>query len=201
MGDRGDMFQNSQIPKRPDGGQGVVTAPPKLISVAAFLEGRKEAQAFPTFGSERTGAPVVAFCRIDDNVASGFGSRSRSPDAVIVQDPTLLHQVDLVWRPGGRRLPAAQYDPHVIAELEGSAHMWSGSRLERMHVTVDRRQTSAPRVLWGDRFRTRRYSAPFAALTQTRVSMRDPWPPRSKRPDSPDRKPGKGECVRRGTGV
>ena len=46
------------------GGQGVVTAA-ELLSVAAFAEGRY-AQAFPTFGSERTGAPVVAFCRIDD---------------------------------------------------------------------------------------------------------------------------------------
>ena len=46
------------------GGQGVVTAA-ELLSVAAFDEGR-HAQAFPSFGSERTGAPVVAFCRIDD---------------------------------------------------------------------------------------------------------------------------------------
>ena len=74
------------------GGQGVVTAA-ELLSVAAFDEGR-HAQAFPTFGSERTGAPVVAFCRIDDRPI-----RSRDPiaepDVVIVQDPTLLHQVDL----------------------------------------------------------------------------------------------------------
>ena len=46
------------------GGQGVVTAA-ELLSVAAFEQGR-HAQAFPSFGSERTGAPVVAFCRIDD---------------------------------------------------------------------------------------------------------------------------------------
>jgi len=45
------------------GGQGVVTAA-ELLSVAAFLDGR-HSQAFPSFGSERTGAPVVAFCRID----------------------------------------------------------------------------------------------------------------------------------------
>jgi pyruvate ferredoxin oxidoreductase gamma subunit len=45
------------------GGQGVVTAA-ELLSVAAFLE-REFAQAFPSFGSERTGAPVMAFCRID----------------------------------------------------------------------------------------------------------------------------------------
>ena len=46
------------------GGQGVVTAA-EMLSIAAFEEGR-HAQAFPSFGSERTGAPVVAFCRIAD---------------------------------------------------------------------------------------------------------------------------------------
>jgi pyruvate ferredoxin oxidoreductase gamma subunit len=74
------------------GGQGVVTAA-ELLSLAAFDEGR-HAQAFPSFGSERMGAPVVSFCRIDDHEI-----RSREPvvrpDALIVQDPTLLHQVDV----------------------------------------------------------------------------------------------------------
>ena len=46
------------------GGQGVVSGA-EMLSVAAFLEGRY-AQAFPSFGSERMGAPVMAFCRIDD---------------------------------------------------------------------------------------------------------------------------------------
>lgn len=74
------------------GGQGVVTAA-ELLSVAAFDEGRY-AQAFPSFGSERTGAPVVSYCRIDVKPI-----RSREPvvepDLVIVQDVTLLHHVDL----------------------------------------------------------------------------------------------------------
>lgn len=74
------------------GGQGVVTAA-ELLSVAAFDQGH-HAQAFPSFGSERTGAPVVSFCRIDDHPI-----RVREPivcpDAVIVIDPTLLHQVDV----------------------------------------------------------------------------------------------------------
>ncbi len=74
------------------GGQGVVTAA-ELLSVAAFNEGR-HAQAFPSFGSERTGAPVVAFCRVDEKTI-----RTRepiaSPDALIIIDPTLLHQVDV----------------------------------------------------------------------------------------------------------
>lgn len=74
------------------GGQGVVTAA-ELLSVAAFLEGR-HAQAFPTFGSERTGAPVVAFCRIDDRAIRVREPVTR-PDALLVQDATLLHQVDL----------------------------------------------------------------------------------------------------------
>jgi len=74
------------------GGQGVVTAA-EVLSVAAFDEGR-HAQAFPSFGSERTGAPVVSYCRVDDREI-----RTRepvvAPDAVIVQDVTLINQVDL----------------------------------------------------------------------------------------------------------
>ena len=82
------------------GGQGVVTAA-ELLSLAAFQEGRN-AQAFPSFGSERTGAPVVAFCRIDDHEIRTREPVSE-PDALIVQDPTLLHQVDVFGglRPDG----------------------------------------------------------------------------------------------------
>ena len=74
------------------GGQGVVTAA-ELLSVAAFREGR-HAQAFPSFGSERTGAPVVAFCRMDDRPIR-LREPIMVPDALIIQDPTLLHQVDV----------------------------------------------------------------------------------------------------------
>jgi pyruvate ferredoxin oxidoreductase gamma subunit len=74
------------------GGQGVVTAA-ELLSLAAFDEGRC-AQAFPSFGSERMGAPVVSFCRIDDHEIR-LREPVMEPDALIVQDPTLLHQVDV----------------------------------------------------------------------------------------------------------
>lgn len=74
------------------GGQGVVTAA-EMVSLAAFAAG-SHAQAFPSFGSERTGAPVVAFARISDKEI-----RNRepimAPDALIIQDPTLLFQVDV----------------------------------------------------------------------------------------------------------
>lgn len=74
------------------GGQGVVTAA-EMLSIAAFREG-KHAQAFPSFGSERTGAPVVAYCRIDDREIR-LREPIMQPDALIIQDPTLLHQVDI----------------------------------------------------------------------------------------------------------
>jgi pyruvate ferredoxin oxidoreductase gamma subunit len=70
----------------------VVTAT-EMLSVAAFEEGR-HAQAFPSFGSERTGAPVVAFCRIDDKEIR-LREPIMEPDALIIQDPTLLHQIDV----------------------------------------------------------------------------------------------------------
>jgi pyruvate ferredoxin oxidoreductase gamma subunit len=74
------------------GGQGVVTAT-ELLSVAAFEQGR-HAQAFPSFGSERTGAPVVAFCRIDDKEIR-LREPILEPDVLIIQDRTLLNQVDV----------------------------------------------------------------------------------------------------------
>jgi pyruvate ferredoxin oxidoreductase gamma subunit len=82
------------------GGKGVVTAA-ELLSVAAFDEGR-HAQAFPSFGSERTGAPVVAFCRIDDRPIR-LREPVADPDALIIQDATLLRSVDVFagLRPDG----------------------------------------------------------------------------------------------------
>jgi pyruvate ferredoxin oxidoreductase gamma subunit len=74
------------------GGQGVVTAA-ELLSVAAFLENR-HAQAFPSFGSERTGAPVVSFCRIADGPIRTHEPIAQ-PDVLLIVDPTLLHQVDV----------------------------------------------------------------------------------------------------------
>ena len=74
------------------GGQGVVTAA-ELLAAAAFREDR-HAQAFPSFGSERMGAPVMSFCRIDDKPIRTHEPVA-DPDALLIQDPTLLHQADL----------------------------------------------------------------------------------------------------------
>lgn len=74
------------------GGQGVVSAA-EMLSTAAFAEG-KHAQAVPSFGSERMGAPVVAFCRIDDKTIR-LREPVLDPDALIVQDPTLFGAIDV----------------------------------------------------------------------------------------------------------
>ena len=74
------------------GGQGVVTAA-EMLSIAAFEENH-HAQAFPSFGSERTGAPVVAYCRVDEKEIR-LREPIMQPDALIIQDPTLLSQIDV----------------------------------------------------------------------------------------------------------
>lgn len=74
------------------GGQGVVTAA-ELIAVAAFYDG-KYSQAFPSFGVERRGAPVMAFARISDQPIR-LRAQIYEPEFIIIQDATLLGQVDV----------------------------------------------------------------------------------------------------------
>ena len=122
------------------GGQGVVTAA-ELLADAAFRQGR-HAQAFPSFGSERTGAPVVSFCRIADRPI-----RVREPvlvpDAVIVQDPTLLRAVDVFdgLRPDGyalvnsrRRLDELGLGERVAALPPGHAVTVPATEIALEHV-------------------------------------------------------------------
>jgi pyruvate ferredoxin oxidoreductase gamma subunit len=122
------------------GGQGVVTAA-ELLSVAAFREG-KHAQAFPSFGSERTGAPVVSFCRIDDKEIR-LREPILEPDALIVQDPTLLKAIDVFngLRPGGYLLLNTNRDladlgiDAVLAKLPaGHARAVPATELAVRHV-------------------------------------------------------------------
>ena len=74
------------------GGQGVVSAA-EMLSHAAFEEG-KHAQAVPSFGSERMGAPVVAYVRIDDKEIE-LREPVLDPNLLIIQDPTLFHAIDV----------------------------------------------------------------------------------------------------------
>jgi len=69
------------------GGQGAVTSA-EMVAVAAIGKG-KYAQAMPSFGAERRGAPVQAFVRVDDHPIT-IRQEILEPDAVVVLDPTLL---------------------------------------------------------------------------------------------------------------
>jgi pyruvate ferredoxin oxidoreductase gamma subunit len=122
------------------GGQGVVTAA-ELLSVAAFTEGAY-AQAFPSFGSERTGAPVVAFCRIDTKEIR-LREPIIEPDALIVQDPTLFKVIDVfqgLW-PQGYLLVNTNKgfdDLHIAAQVAkipaGHARALNATELAIKHV-------------------------------------------------------------------
>jgi pyruvate ferredoxin oxidoreductase gamma subunit len=75
------------------GGQGAVTSA-ELVALAAISE-EKYAQAFPSFGPERRGAPVLAFNRINEGAPVKMRSEVTKPDVVIVLDPSLLKIVDV----------------------------------------------------------------------------------------------------------
>lgn len=83
------------------GGQGAVTSA-EILSAAAISEG-KYAQAFPSFGPERRGAPVQAFVRISADQPIRDRSSITEPDVVVVLDPGLLRIVNVTsgLKPGG----------------------------------------------------------------------------------------------------
>ncbi len=69
------------------GGQGAVIGS-EVLAHAFFIEG-KFVQAFPAFGVERRGAPVMAFCRIDESPIH-LRNQIYKPDHIVVLDPTLI---------------------------------------------------------------------------------------------------------------
>jgi pyruvate ferredoxin oxidoreductase gamma subunit len=75
------------------GGQGAVAAA-ELVARAAISEG-KYASAFPAFGAERRGAPVVAFVRINNREPIRVRAEINEPDVVVVLDSRLLHIVNV----------------------------------------------------------------------------------------------------------
>lgn len=72
------------------GGQGSFTAS-KLLGASAALYGGKCALAFPSFGPERRGAPVLAFTKIDDKKINDR-SEIKKCDYIVVLDETLFHE-------------------------------------------------------------------------------------------------------------
>ena len=83
-----DTTQLVEIRWHGRGGQGAVTSA-ELLARAAISEG-KYAQAFPSFGPERRGAPVLAFVRISTEEPIRIRSEIKQPDIVVILDPGLL---------------------------------------------------------------------------------------------------------------
>jgi len=97
------------------GGQGAVTSA-ELLALAAIGEG-KYAQAFPSFGPERRGAPVVAFCRIDDERIR-IRANVYEPDIVVVLDSSLLKIVNVAagLKPNGILVTTSPDSPEKVKE-------------------------------------------------------------------------------------
>ncbi len=85
------------------GGQGVVSAS-QIMSVAAFHQGL-HSQSFPSFGSERMGAPVKAYVRFDKRDIE-LREPVMDPDVLIIQDDTLFNAIDVFagLKPDGKVL-------------------------------------------------------------------------------------------------
>ncbi len=98
------------------GGQGAVTSA-ELLALAAIEEG-KYAQAFPSFGPERRGAPVVAFCRIDDQPIR-IRANIYEPDIVVVLDASLLKIVNVAsgLKPEGLVVTTSSDSPEAVKNL------------------------------------------------------------------------------------
>jgi len=96
-----DTSQLVEIRWHGRGGQGAVTSA-GLVAQAAISEG-KYAQAFPSFGPERRGAPVLAFVRVDTQKPIRIRAEIREPDVVVVLDPSLLSIIKVTsgLKPGG----------------------------------------------------------------------------------------------------
>jgi hypothetical protein len=115
-----------------EAGRGVATAA-EMLSVAAFRHGR-HAQSFPSFGSERMGAPAVAYCRID-SVPIRTHDRVSEVDCLVIRSPPACTSTSSInrerggagrcGRHRGESGPPISYEPQrlritMLDQIEGS---------------------------------------------------------------------------------
>ncbi len=100
------------------GGQGAVVGS-EVLAHAFFIEG-KYIQSFPAFGVERRGAPVTAFCRVDDSPIN-LRNQIYNPDHIIVLDPTLIESVGVTngLKKGGAIVINSKRNPEYYRKLVG----------------------------------------------------------------------------------
>lgn len=117
------------------GGQGAVTAA-EILAKAAFEDG-KYCQAFPFFGAERKGAPVMAFTRIaDKQIRRRY--QVYNPDYVIVLDETLLEAVDVLssLKEGSKVIINSKEDINLGKEIDSYSIDATGIALEVLGVPI-----------------------------------------------------------------
>jgi len=114
------------------GGQGSLVLA-QFMAIAA-LEDEKYGQAFPFLGGggERRGKPIMAFCRLSDRPIR-IRSRITEPDYVIVQDATILDEVDVEdgLKPEGMILINTDRDLHDLGLKTSQAFTTSSEALAR----------------------------------------------------------------------
>ena len=104
------------------GGQGAVTSA-ELVAQAAIIEGRY-GQAFPSFGPERRGAPVLAFVRVSNDKPIRIRAEITIPDVIVVLDPGLLSVVNVTagLKPDGTAVINTRKTPDEIRSEFGIKH-------------------------------------------------------------------------------
>ncbi len=115
------------------GGQGAKTA--SQVLAVAYLKAGKAVQAFPEYGPERSGAPMLAYTRVDERKVRRRCAVTE-PDVVVVLDPSLTHEVAITsgLRPQGHlllNLEAGQDPGAAVAEYPGQVLAVPADRLAR----------------------------------------------------------------------
>ena len=116
------------------GGQGNVVAA-YLLATAAIAEGL-HAQAFPAFGAERRGAPVVAFVRLNDKKIRRR-CQVATPDFLIIQDEALFHVPGITdgLKAGGSILLNTTHDSDAFTAVsEGNIVTLPATQLAHEHL-------------------------------------------------------------------
>ncbi len=118
-------------------GQGMVTAA-ELLAAAAGAEG-KYSQAFPVFGSEKRGPPVMSFCRISDSPITTYDQVSE-PDIVVVADPSVLSSVNVAagLKKGGIVIANCNCKASELGITDAKVFVVDGTKiaLEHLHQPI-----------------------------------------------------------------
>ena len=114
-------------------GQGMVTAA-ELLATAAGMEG-KYSQAFPVFGSEKRGPPVMSFCRISDSPITIYDQVSE-PDIVVVADPSVLTSVNVAagLKKGGIVIANCSCKASELGIADAKVYTVDGTKIALEHL-------------------------------------------------------------------